>query len=134
MPFTSIGPVELAGHPVNCQTCRALQTSVHNHLEKQEQQSESSQSIISTQATSATSGLTNKQITRNQSIPALVFSLWGCAQRKTRRTECNQLNSTSILGMSCCSTSPSAPVDGSIALTSIPLLSAAASLHRVQDR
>ncbi len=32
--FTSISPVELAGHPVNRQTCWALQTGVHHHLKK----------------------------------------------------------------------------------------------------
>lgn len=38
MLLTSIGPVELVGHPVNRQTCWALQTGVHHHLEKQGQQ------------------------------------------------------------------------------------------------
>lgn len=43
--FTSISPVELVGHPVNRQTCWALQTGVHHHLEKQRiQRSEFSQS------------------------------------------------------------------------------------------
>ena len=34
--FTSIGPVELVGHPVDRQTCWALQTGVHHHLDKQD--------------------------------------------------------------------------------------------------
>lgn len=37
-PFTSISPVELAGHPVNRQTFRALQTGVHHNLDKRPQQ------------------------------------------------------------------------------------------------
>lgn len=34
-PITSIGPVELVGHPVNRQTCWALQTGVHHNLKEQ---------------------------------------------------------------------------------------------------
>lgn len=37
-PFTSISPVELAGHPVNRQACWALQTGVHYNLDKRAQQ------------------------------------------------------------------------------------------------
>lgn len=37
-PFTSISPVELAGHPVNRQACWALQTGVHHNLDKRAQQ------------------------------------------------------------------------------------------------
>lgn len=31
-PFTCIGPVKFIGHPVNCQSCWALQTGIHHHL------------------------------------------------------------------------------------------------------